>query len=320
MKSKILLAVALSCATAAPLLAAEAVGSFPTRPIRLVVPTGAGGSMDAMARAVAQEAGKALGQTIVVDNRPGAGNTMSAIIMVGAAPDGYTLGVIPCAVLKMPYVTKSQYDPMKDLTFISRISDFALVTAVRADSPYKSMAELTAASKKKGLFYATAGKYNAPHLATIRLVGTTGADWTDVAFKSDAEAITALLAGEVQFVVSSNSVFPFIQSGKLRALGVYGDKRAKGVFAETPTVSEQGYPVIENCPFGVMGPKNMDPALVSKLDGAFQQAVNSPLVKDTASKFGLDADYADAKDFDSWARKSYAQDRSLFQKLGIKPE
>lgn len=301
-------------------LAAEDAASFPSRPIRLIVPTGAGGSMDAMARAAAEEAGRALGQPIIVENRPGAGNTMAAVSMVSAPADGYTLGIISCATLKLPHVQKTQYDPMKDLTYISRLSEFTLVATVRADSPAQSVADLVRQSKSKPVFYGTAGTYNSPHLATIRLAETAGANWTNVPFKGDSEAITALLAGEIAFVATSNSVLPFIQSGKLRAVGVFADKRAGGGFDKVPTMTEQGFPVVETCPFGVMGPKGMDRALVTKIDDAFRKAVASATLRSTAGRFGFEPLYSDHQAFDQWARKSFEQDRAVFTKLGKKPE
>lgn len=320
MKFGITCAVLALCSLPLAGHASDAAASFPSRPITLIVPTAAGGSMDGMARAVADEARKKLGQPMLVENKPGAGNTMAAIAMLSAEPNGYTLGLISCATVKLPLVTKAQFDPMKDLTYISRISDFALVTAVRADSPYRNMADLIAASRKNGLFYGTAGKYNSPHLATLRLASVSGADWTNVPFKGDTDAITALLAGNVQFISTSNSVLPFIQSGKLRALGVYSDKRFKGALADVPTVSEQGFPVVETCPFGIMGPKGMDPAITRKIDAALKEVIGSAAVRATGEKFGMEPEYLDSAGFDRWARQSYESDRVLFQKLGKNPE
>ncbi len=314
--------IALAISIGMPAAAqAQQAASFPVKPIKLIVPTGPGGSMDLMARAVAEEAGRRLGQPMVVENKPGAGNTMAAVSMLAAEPDGYMLGLISCATLKLPHVSKSQYDPMKDLVYISRISDFALIVAVRADSPLKSMADLVQQSKStKGLFYGTAGTYNSPHLATIRLAEASGAKLTNVPYKGDADAITALLAGDIQFVASSNSVIPYIQSGKLRALGVYGERRIKGVLDATPTMTEQGIAVVETCPFGIMGPKGLATAIVARLDAAFQSAVNSPTVKSVADKFGFEPDYLESAGFDRWARQSFEADRALFRKLGKNPE
>lgn len=317
--TKVLAVIGLSLATMGA-VAAETAQSFPSRPIKLIVPTAPGGSMDVMARVVAENARKPLGQPIVIENKPGAGNTMAAVSMVSAEPDGYTLGLISCATLKLPHVSKTQYDPMKDLTYISRISDFALIVAVREDAPYKNMKDLVSESRKEPLFYGTAGKFNSPHLATVRLSQATGAQWTDVAYKGDSDAITALLGGQVQFIATSNSALPFVESGKLRALGVYSDKRGMGALEKVPTMSEQGLPVVDTCPFGIMGPKGMDPAIVKKLDAAFRVAINAPGTHTTAEKFGFSPDYLDAAGFDRWARESFESDRVLFQKLEKKPE
>ncbi|MGV3654559.1 MAG: tripartite tricarboxylate transporter substrate binding protein [Noviherbaspirillum sp.] len=276
--------------------------------------------MDAMARVVAENASKQLGQPIVVENRPGAGNTMAAIAMKSAEPNGYTLGLVSCATLKLPHVAKTQYDPLEDLTYISRISEFVLVLAVRADSPYQKVEDLVKESSKSGLFYGTAGKYNSPHLAALRLANASGANWTNAPFKGDADAIMGLLAGDVQFVASSNSVLPFIHSGKVRALGVFGAKRSPGELANVPTLTEQGYPVVDACPFGIMGPKGLDPAIVKKLDAALKEAINAPGTHAAAQKFGFVPDYLDANGFDKWARQTFEQDREMFLKLGKNPE
>lgn len=315
-----LVAFLILCTSALWASAAGNAETFPTHPIKLIVPAGAGGSMDAMARVAAKEAGERLGQNIMVENRPGAGNTMAAIAMLAAEPNGYTLGLVSCATIKLPHVTKAQYDPLKDLTYISQISAFSLILATRADTPYKSVSDLVRESRTKPLFYGTAGKYNSPHLATLRLAEAAGGNWTNVPYKGDADAIVALLAGDLQFIATSNSVMPYIQSGKLRALGIFEEKAPQGPLESIPTMTQQGYAVVETCPFGIMGPKGMEPGVLKKLDAAFEYAVRSASVKSIADKFSFTPTYADTKAFGQWARQTFESDRELFRKLGKNPE
>lgn len=175
-------------------------------------------------------------------------------------------------------------------------------------------------SRRTPLFYGTAGKYNTPHLATLRLAEVAGSNWTDVPYKGDTDSIVALLAGDVQFIATSNSVMPYIESGKLRALGVFEETVPQGPLESIPTMVQQGFAVVETCPFGIIGPKGMDPGVLKKLDAAFQHAVGSASVKSVADKFASTPIYADSKAFDQRARQTFESGREQFRKLGKNPE
>ena len=274
---------------AATLLASTYVGhawadaSYPNRPITLIVPYGAGGVSDVVARALAQSMGKQLGQSIIIENKPGAGASMGVMDMKNAKPDGYRLTLSPVGIFRQPHIQKVAYDPVADLTYVATYMAYDFLLAVPADSPFKSVKDIVEQSKKQpgSVDYGTPGKFSANHVLMSLLEQKSGAKFTQVPFKGDAEALNALLAGHTKTGVFGNTVLPYMNSGKLRALASATETRPPA-FANVPTFREQGYDVVTPSPLGIAGPKGLSAGIVHKLEGVVQR---SPRAKRSASAF-----------------------------------
>lgn len=291
---------------------------FPNRTIKLIVPYTAGGVTDQMGRMFAEHAGKRLGQSVVVDNKTGANGTLGAVQMLSTDPAGYTLTMLPIGTFRMPHITGTQYDPLKDLTYISIIAGFNYYIAVNASQPWKSVAELVAFAKKSpsNVSYGTPGANSSQHIAMAQLGSKAGADWTHVPFKGDADAISALLGGHIQAVVGSSSVLPYVASGQLRVLASLGDARTPEL-PDVPTLKELGYPIVHTSPMGIAGPKGMDPVVVKKLETAFRGAYNDPAYQAGLKKIGMSPIYMDAAAYTKYAQDTFHGEREALKLMGV---
>jgi len=273
-----LILCALLTAAAAPAHAQD----WPARPIRLVVPYAAGGPTDVIARLIAKKAGAALGQTIVVDNKAGAGGTIGVDATVKAAPDGYTFALAapgPLAgmpnLMKMPYATTDvQY-----LTLVARIPS---VVVVGKDAGLSTLPDLIKAAKAAPgkLNYSSAGPGTTPHIGAELLRQQAGIEVLHVPYKGAAPAVMAVLSGEVQFaMVDLLPALPHARSGGLKVLAVAGASRAPQL-PDVPTTKELGLPkVLMDTHYGVIGPKGVPAAVERKFRDAVVAAVQSPELK-----------------------------------------
>lgn len=264
--------------------AQRAWAAFPDKPIKLIVPWAAGGSTDAIARAMAQRMSQTLGSSVIVDNRPGAAGQIGTEAAAKAAPDGYTIGFGAISTNALnPHIYKSMaFDPRKDFTAISLLGTSTIVLEVPATSPIKSVADLVAAAKKSpGLPYATAGAGTSMHLSGVMFAQMTGTELTHVAYKGSGPGITDLLGGTIGVMFDNlPASLPHIQAGRLRALAVAGPTRSPSL-PEVPTIAETGLKDYAVDPwFGVYGPANLPPAVVQALNKAFTTALAMPEVKD----------------------------------------
>lgn len=312
---------------AAPLLcavlpaAAQGSGNaadFPARSIKLIVPYTAGGVTDQMGRMFAEQAGKRLGQSVVIDNKAGANGTLGAVQMLSTDPAGYTLTMLPIGTFRMPHIAGTSYDPLKDLTYISVVAGFNYYIAVKATAPWKSVAELAAYTKANPskVSYGTPGANSSQHIGMTQLGAKVGAPWVHVPFKGDADAISSLMGEHIQAVVGSSSVLPFVASGQLRVLASFGDTRSPDL-PEVPTLKELGYPIVHTSPVGIAGPKGMDPAVVKKLDTAFRESYNDPAFQAGLKKIGMSPIYMDAAAYTQYARDTFLGEREALKLMGV---
>lgn len=252
---------------------------FPNKPITLIMPWPAGSGVDLWHRAMADAAGKILGQPVIVDNRTGgAGTTGPASMAAGAKPDGYTISQMHMSVLRQPLLNPQlRYDPIADLTYILQITGFVMGVVVRAEAPWQTLPELLAYAKAHPgkLNWGTLGIGSTQHLAMERLGLAQGLSWTHAPYRGTADTLRALLGGEIDFASESSGWAPMVQAGKLRLLAVFTAARAKR-FPDAPTVRELGYDVVVESPGGLIGPRGMDPAVVKVLADTFRVAAQEP--------------------------------------------
>lgn len=310
--------LALSLVLGAVATTAQAQQDYPSRPITIVVPYAPGGTTDILGRAFALSMSKQLKQSVIVENKAGAGGTLSILDMRMAKPDGYRLALIPVSVFRQPYVQKVQYDPIGDLTYIASFSAYDFILGVAADSPYKTLQDVVADAKKhpNGLDYGTPGRNTGNHVAGALLAKAAGVKLTHVPFKGDSEAINALLAGHIKTAILTNGILNFMEAGKVRALAVAADKRP-AAFAKVPTFKETGFDVVIPSPLGIAGPKGLPQPIVEKLDAAVKAALEDPAVKKTMATYGVRSDYRDHKAYTEFARKTFASEKDIVTGLGL---
>jgi len=301
-------------------LAAGAVAAqqFPTKPITLICPWPAGGSSDLVIRAFAESVGKELGQQVVVENRLGASGTMGAGALVNARPDGYTLTQLPISVFRLPLMQKTPFDPLKDITYIINVTGYTFGLIVRADAPWKNLAEFVAYAKANPdkVSYGTPGTGTTPHLAVEQFALKAGIKLIHIPFKGVAENLQSLLGGHTTALSDSTGWAPHVDSGKARLLATYGSKRTKR-WPQVPTLFDEGYDTVHDSPYGFGGPKGMDPKVVKILHDAFRKAMDDPKVVAMLEKFDQPVIYMSGEDYAKFAKKTMDEEKPLIERLGM---
>jgi len=312
-------ALALTAGAAASVaLPVWAQDKFPSRPITLIAPWPAGGSSDAVMRAFAESASRALGVSVVIDNKPGAGGTLGATAMVNAKSDGYLLTQLPLGIYRLPHMQQMAFDPVKDITHIACLTGYTFGIACTADAPFKTLKDMVAYAKANPgkLEYGHTGTGTTPHLAIEEFSEKAGIQLNPIAYKGSAEIMQAILGGHIRVMSGTTEFAPHVQSGKLRLLATLGSKRNKA-FPDVPTVKESGWDTITESPFGIGGPKNMDPAVVKVLHDAFKQTLDDPKVLATLDKFFQPVIYMNTADYTAYAARTYAAEKSTIERLGL---
>ena len=293
--------------------------AYPTKPITLIVPWPAGGSTDRHLRTLAEIAGKHLGQNVIVENKPGGGGTTGPGTMaLTAKPDGYTIAQYPMGMLRLPHMQKVPWDPLKDFSFILGVSGYTFGFTVRADSPYKTFNDyIDAARKSPGkIDYGSTGIGTSPHLLMEELSANAKASLNHIPFKGNADLQQALLGGHVMAQSDASGWDKFVDGGQMRLLVTFGDKRTKR-WPAVPTAQELGYGVVSTSPYGLVGPKGMDPAVLKTLHDAFKKAMDDPKHIELLEQLNQDAWYRNGDDYAKWARDTFAKDKHLIERLGL---
>ncbi len=314
------IAVLLGLFVAAPAAAQD----YPSRPVKIVVSYAPGGSNDVVARVIAPELQKELGQSFVVENRAGASGTIGADMVAKSPPDGYTLFMGAGAHALAPSLFKKlPYDVVRDFAPVSLAATSAYVLVVNPAVPASSLSELIALLKAKPgqLNYASAGKGTPLHLAAELFKSKTGTDIVHVPYGGDTPALNDLLAGNVQLsFMSVASTAPQIRAGKLRALAVTSARRSEAL-PDLPTLHElgiDGYDV--GTWWGLLAPAGTPEAIVGKLNAAMRKAVAQPEVKERFAPLGLDPRSDSPAGFAAFIRAEVARYAAIAKIAGIEPE
>jgi tripartite-type tricarboxylate transporter receptor subunit TctC len=300
---------------------ATASAAYPDKPIQLIVPYGAGGSTDLLARAVATVAPKYFPQPVVVVNKGGGGGIPGRVEVVRAKPDGYTLlfGWGSGEDLVVPHQRKLPYDLFTDLETVCRLSIHSIALAVPASSPYKTLGDLVKAAKGKEYVTASVSTKGASVDITFLLFGkAAGIKVNTIPGAGGADAITKLVGGHVDFGGGHPSeILPHMKANRLRALAVALENR-DGSIPDVPTFKEQGYDVVTaGSVKGVAAPKGTPPEVIKYLEKKFQEVANDPEFKKIMGDLGQPVDYMNAADYKVWFKKSYDQFGELYKTLGI---
>src|SRR4051812_9388356 len=285
--------------------------AYPARPVRVIVPQSAGGSTDLAARIVLQRMSESMGQTLVVDNRPGAGSLNGTETVAQAPPDGYTLLAVAASFTINPSLHANlPFDPVRDFAPITQFAALPHILVVHPTLPVKSVKELIALAKAKPgeLNYASSGVATSTHLATELFKYMTGTDMVQVPFKGGAPGVVGLLSGQVQlYFATVSTALPHVKSNKIRALAVTTSKRSI-VAPEFPTIAEAGVAGYEHASWiGVLAPAHTPAPVVSKLYSESVKVINMPDVKTALLRDGLEPVGDDPVEFSRTVRSEVAK-------------
>ena len=318
-----LLACALASATLPAARAQAPAASWPSKPIRWVVPFPPGGAMDAIARTLGEKAGKTLGQPFVIENKPGAGGNIGADFVAKQPGDGYTLMITSIGMAtNKPLYGKLSYDPIKDFAPVSLLAVVPNVLVTNATQPdVKTAKDVIAAARKTPgkLTYASAGNGTSIHLAGEVFTSLAQVDMLHVPYKGSGPAVSDLLGGQVNYMFDSiTSARPHIESGKLRALGVTTAKRSK-TLPNVPTLAEAGLPGYEVSPwFAVFMPAATPKDIVAKVNSALLEAMKDPDVVKRFETIGAEPVGSTPEEMAQHLARESERWTKLIQERGIK--
>ena len=313
-RRRVMAAMAAACVP----WAAPAQGPFPNRPITLIVPWPAGGATDITLRLLCDIAARSLGQRFVIENRPGAGGTLAMPLLQHAAPDGYTIAQLPQPALRAPHVQKVNWDPIRDTTPIIQISGVTFGVVVPANSAFQSFDDLLkfAAAKPGQLTISTNGLGTTPHIVLDELFGKRQLKYIHVPYKGTAEQMLAVASGQLMAGVNSNGFVPYVESGKLRLLATFGERRTAR-WATVPTLKELGFGLSATSPYGLVGPRGMEPHVVQTLHDAFKIALFDVQHVGELAKYEQEPNYLDSRDYAATLKEAYAAERRNVERLGL---
>lgn len=302
---------------------ALAQGRFPERPIRMIVPWAPGGSSDMQLRSLAEQAARSFGQPVVIENRSGAGGTLHANFLAREArPDGYTIGQMHLTLIRRPFMSRdATWDVTTDFTHIIGLSGWLLGMAVRADSPFRSLADLLAAARRDpgGITYATAGIGTTPHLTMEDLAGRERIQWTHVPYRGGAEALQGVLSGAVHVMAESSVWAGPVEAGQMRLLNVWTAERIER-FAGVPTLREaSGHDdLVVTSNYGLSGPPRMDPGIVRVLHDGFRAGLMTEENARVRARFDMPLVYLDTAQFHDFVVRRAAFERELVGRLNLR--
>jgi tripartite-type tricarboxylate transporter receptor subunit TctC len=307
----------MGAALAAPFVTARAQ-SFPGKPIKLIIAFPAGGPTDITMRSLADGASKILGQTVIIENKPGAGGTLPAQALQSSPADGYTLAQIPLGVFRLPYTTKINWDPVKDISYVINVTGYAFGLVVPADSPLKTWAQFVSWAKANPgkLSFGSTGTMTSPHLTMELIAQKLGIELLHVPYKGSADLMQAIMGGQIMAAADSTGFAPLVESGKLRVLNTWGDQRL-AKFPDAPTLKELGLDIVQNSPFGIGAPKGTPADVVKKLHDAFKTALEQDSYKTALARYDMVPIYMSSEGYRKFAQETFTREKALVEKLGL---
>jgi len=317
-----LAALCAGCMTIATQAGAQSADNWPTKPITYVVPFAAGGTTDLLGRLIGQRLSQTLGQSIVVENRAGAGGNIGSDYVSKAAPDGYTLlgGTISSHAINVSLYPKMPYDPVRNFQPVALIGTLPNVLVVNASSPWKSVQDVIAAAKAKpgSINFGSSGNGTSQHLAAELFANMAGLRMTHVPYKGSSQAVQALLGNQVD-IVFENSVaaMPMIQAGKFRALATTGAKRAPEL-PDVPTMAESGLSGYEIVSWqAIFAPAGTPMPIVNKLSTEIGKIIRQPDVRSKLASMGIEPSGAGPTELGNFQKSEVAKWANLIKVANI---
>jgi tripartite-type tricarboxylate transporter receptor subunit TctC len=294
-----------------------AAQTFPSKAITLICPWPPGGSTDVHLRKFAEIAQKYLGQPVPVENKPGAGGMLGPTTMARTArADGYTVSQLPVGAYRIPHMQKVEWDPLKDFTYIIGISGYTFGVVVRNDSPFKTFQDLLdyARANPGKLSYGSTGQGTSPHLLMEEVAQKTGVQLLHVPFKGNADSTQALMGGHVMAQSDATGWGRHVDAGTFRLLVTFGEKRTKW---NAPTAKEIGIDIVSYSPYGIVGPKAMDPQVVKRLHDAFKRTLDDPEHLKVLQQLDQVYWYKSSEDYAQWAAETFRAERATIERVGL---
>lgn len=305
-------------ALATPALAQR---EFPTRPIRLIVPWLASAAADIQLRGLAQVATRYLGQPIIIENRAGASGILGAQLLANEAQgDGYLLTQMHNSALRVPFMMpRAPYDVQRDFSFVIRLVGYSYGVVVRPDSPWRTWQQFVDHVKANPgkVSFGTAGVGTTQHVAMEQVARIAGLDWVHVPFRGGGDDVQALLGGNLDAVASSSLWAEMVQNGQLRLLVSFGEERIRR-FPQTPTLRESGLDVAHTSPYGLVGPKNMDPGIMRVLHDALHRALTDPEHQALIARMDMPLAYLNSADYAASIPATLEEQRIIVRDVGLR--
>lgn len=315
---------ALLCVLLASVAGVQAQDTYPSKPIRLVVPFTPGGVTDSSGRLIADFLGKRLGQQIVVENKPGASGNIGTAQVVAAVPDGYTLLLAFDGTMVInPHVfAKVPFDTLKDFAPIGRIGSATLILVAHPEVPVKSLQDLIALSKTKPLAYGTSGIGGTPHIAGEMLAQRTGGRLEHVPYKGGGQAMTDVMGGSIPLVYTAVAgAQGHVKSGKLKAIAVSGARRSSSL-PDVPTFIESGLPSLSDFVVdswvGLLAPAGTPAAVLARLNSELNAVLNDPAVRERLAVLGIDPTPGTSEQFRQQMQKDLVAYGAIVKAANIK--
>ena len=297
--------------------------AWPARPLRLIAPFAPGGGSDFTSRLIAEKLTARLGQTMIVENKPGAGGNLGAEAAIKSPPDGYTYLTISGSYTINAILHKPSFDSLNDIVAIGQFTDEPIVLTVNPAVPAKSLSELVTLCKREPgkLSYGSSGPGGLLHLGTEFFLDAAGIKATHVPYRGTALALADLLAGNLQMLSGgTTTMLPYVKSGKLRALAVSSKKRLAAA-PDIPSYGEQGYPMLDfNLWHGMIGPKGIPPEIVARLNAELDTVMKSPDVSNRLAEDGVIAVGGTPDAFMATIRAEVARWQDFIRRTGLKLE
>jgi len=299
--------------------------AYPSKPIRYIVPLPAGGGQDLVVRALAPRMSEALGQTVIVDNRPGAATMVGAELAAKSPPDGYTVfnGSNTTLAINPNLYSKVPYDPLKDFAAVTQIASLPNLLVVHPSLPVRTVKELAALARNRPgqLNYGSSGTGTPAQLAGVMFGDEAHAKLVHVPYRGSSQALTALISGETQMMFGSmTSTLPFVKSGRLRAIAVTGAKRSLAA-PEVPTVAEAAFPGFEAVTwYGLFVPAGTPAAIVSKLNAEVVKILRAPDFRDWLVAQGADPVGSTPDELAAFVKTELVKYAKIVKDSGMRPD
>lgn len=292
---------------------------YPTQPITFIVPWPAGGTADGSMRALAESMSKDLQVPIIVENRPGASGILGVRQLLSAKADGYTIGQIPLAITRYAHMGTINFDPLSDVKYLGRTAGLTFGLVVNSSSPIKTFNDYVAYAKANPgkLSYGSTGVGTSTHVYMEDMADQLGITLNHVPFKGGSDNLNAILGNHTDSMMDSSVWTSHVQSGKLRLLAVFTDKRVES-FPNVPTMSELGVKISGAAPNGVGAPKGLDPKIARILENAVEKAAKDTPHIEALRKYDMPLMWMNSNDYTNYVQTVYERERKLVDKLNLK--